>query len=50
MRYFLRRSFESFQKLVTAIIKKFRLEENREALSAIGISGVAVTAATPPGC
>ena len=30
-------------KLVTAIIKPFKLDEVREALSAIGVSGVTVT-------
>ena len=29
-------------KLVTAIIKPFKLDEVREALSAIGVSGVTV--------
>ena len=30
-------------KLVTAIIKPFKLDEGREALSAIGVSGITVT-------
>ena len=30
-------------KLVTAIIKPFKLDEVREALSAIGVSGITVT-------
>jgi nitrogen regulatory protein PII len=30
-------------KLVTAIIKPFKLDEVREALSAIGVQGVTVT-------
>jgi nitrogen regulatory protein PII len=31
-------------KLVTAIIKPFKLDEVREALSAIGVQGITVTA------
>ena len=31
-------------KLVTAIIKPFKLDEVREALSAVGVSGITVTA------
>lgn len=30
-------------KLITAIIKPFKLDEAREALSAIGVSGITVT-------
>jgi nitrogen regulatory protein PII len=30
-------------KLVTAIIKPFKLDEVREALSAIGVTGITVT-------
>ncbi|MFC5429488.1 P-II family nitrogen regulator [Paraburkholderia denitrificans] len=30
-------------KLITAIIKPFKLDETREALSAIGVSGITVT-------
>ena len=33
-------------KLVTAIIKPFKLDEVREALSAIGVQGITVTAVT----
>ena len=32
-------------KLVTAIIKPFKLDEVREALSAIGVQGITVTEA-----
>lgn len=32
-----------FMKLITAIIKPFKLEEVREALSAIGVQGITVT-------
>ena len=31
-------------KLITAIIKPFKLEEVREALSALGVQGITVTA------
>jgi len=34
---------EVFMKLITAIIKPFKLDEAREALSAIGVSGITVT-------
>ncbi len=34
---------EEFMKLITAIIKPFKLDEAREALSAIGVSGITVT-------
>jgi nitrogen regulatory protein P-II 2 len=34
---------EEYMKLVTAIIKPFKLDEVREALSAIGVQGVTVT-------
>jgi nitrogen regulatory protein P-II 2 len=34
---------ESTMKLVTAIIKPFKLDEVREALSAIGVQGITVT-------
>jgi nitrogen regulatory protein P-II 2 len=34
---------EDFMKLITAIIKPFKLDEAREALSAIGVSGITVT-------
>jgi nitrogen regulatory protein P-II 2 len=34
---------ESNMKLVTAIIKPFKLDEVREALSAIGVQGITVT-------
>lgn len=30
-------------KLITAIIKPFKLDETREALSALGVSGITVT-------
>src|SRR5437667_6688222 len=33
----------TFMKLVTAIIKPFKLDEVREALSAIGVQGITVT-------
>jgi nitrogen regulatory protein P-II 2 len=33
----------AFMKLVTAIIKPFKLDEVREALSAIGVQGITVT-------
>ncbi len=33
-------------KLVTAIIKPFKLDEVREALSAIGVQGITVTEVT----
>jgi nitrogen regulatory protein P-II 2 len=33
----------TFMKLITAIIKPFKLDEAREALSAIGVSGITVT-------
>ena len=34
---------EHYMKLVTAIIKPFKLDEVREALSAIGVQGITVT-------
>jgi nitrogen regulatory protein P-II 2 len=34
---------EDYMKLITAIIKPFKLDEAREALSAIGVSGITVT-------
>src|SRR6266702_3221878 len=34
---------EDFMKLITAIIKPFKLDEAREALSAIGVSSITVT-------
>jgi nitrogen regulatory protein P-II 2 len=34
---------ETFMKFVTAIIKPFKLDEVREALSAIGVQGITVT-------
>jgi nitrogen regulatory protein P-II 2 len=34
---------EDVMKLITAIIKPFKLDEAREALSAIGVSGITVT-------
>src|SRR4051812_22784543 len=34
---------EEFMKLVTAIIKPFKLDEVREALSGIGVQGITVT-------
>jgi nitrogen regulatory protein P-II 2 len=34
---------ETHMKLVTAIIKPFKLDEVREALSAIGVQGITVT-------
>src|SRR4029078_5293732 len=34
---------ETEMKLVTAIIKPFKLDEVREALSAIGVTGITVT-------
>src|SRR4051812_35981029 len=34
---------ENYMKLVTAIIKPFKLDEVREALSAIGVQGITVT-------
>jgi nitrogen regulatory protein P-II 2 len=34
---------EGYMKLITAIIKPFKLDEAREALSAIGVSGITVT-------
>src|SRR5437660_8853525 len=37
------RSTETRMKLVTAIIKPFKLDEVREALSAIGVQGITVT-------
>ena len=36
-------SLEKNMKLVTAIIKPFKLDEVREALSAIGVQGITVT-------
>jgi nitrogen regulatory protein P-II 2 len=36
-------NMESNMKLVTAIIKPFKLDEVREALSAIGVQGITVT-------
>jgi nitrogen regulatory protein P-II 2 len=39
----LRNYSEDFMKLITAIIKPFKLDEAREALSAIGVSGITVT-------
>jgi nitrogen regulatory protein P-II 2 len=36
-------SFGARMKLVTAIIKPFKLDEVREALSAIGVQGITVT-------
>jgi nitrogen regulatory protein P-II 2 len=33
----------AFMKLITAIIKPFKLDEVREALSAIGVQGITVT-------
>jgi nitrogen regulatory protein P-II 2 len=39
----LRNEKEDFMKLITAIIKPFKLDEAREALSAIGVSGITVT-------
>lgn len=50
MRHFSGSRLKASKKLITEIIKKFRLEENREALSAIGISGVAVTEVKRFGC
>src|SRR5205823_6403305 len=41
--YGLQRIREDNMKLVTAIIKPFKLDEVREALSAIGVQGVTVT-------
>ena len=38
-----RRAFGETMKLVTAIIKPFKLDEVREALSAIGVQGITVT-------
>src|SRR5207248_3712847 len=38
-----RRPLETRMKLVTAIIKPFKLDEVREALSAIGVQGITVT-------
>ena len=32
-----------FMKLITAIVKPFKLDEIREALSAIGVQGITVT-------
>src|SRR5688500_9129819 len=37
-------------KLITAIIKPFKLDEVREALSAIGVQGITVTAVKGFGC
>jgi len=34
---------ETAMKLVTAIIKPFKLDEVREALSAVGVAGITVT-------
>jgi len=34
---------ETFMKFVTAIIKPFKLDEVREALSGLGVSGITVT-------
>jgi nitrogen regulatory protein PII len=39
----LRHHSEGYMKLITAIIKPFKLDEAREALSAIGVSGITVT-------
>jgi len=36
-------SQETFMKFVTAIIKPFKLDEVREALSSIGVQGITVT-------
>jgi nitrogen regulatory protein P-II 2 len=38
-----RRFEENVMKLITAIIKPFKLDEVREALSAIGVQGITVT-------
>ncbi|OTP75787.1 Nitrogen regulatory protein P-II [Caballeronia sordidicola] len=38
-----RHTREGYMKLITAIIKPFKLDEAREALSAIGVSGITVT-------
>lgn len=37
------KSGESFMKLVTAIIKPFKLDDVRESLSEIGVQGITVT-------
>ncbi len=37
------RFFEDTMKLITAIIKPFKLDEVREALSGIGVQGITVT-------
>jgi nitrogen regulatory protein P-II 2 len=34
---------EEYRKLITAIIKPFKLDEVREALSAVGVQGITVT-------
>ena len=39
----IRNHSEDYMKLITAIIKPFKLDEAREALSAIGVSGITVT-------
>jgi nitrogen regulatory protein P-II 1 len=39
----MRRPLETRMKLLTAIIKPFKLDEVREALSAIGVQGITVT-------
>jgi nitrogen regulatory protein P-II 2 len=41
--YSFRNEKRTFMKLITAIIKPFKLDEAREALSAIGVSGITVT-------
>ena len=38
-----RRTKENLMKLVTAIIKPFKLDDVREALSEIGVQGITVT-------
>jgi nitrogen regulatory protein P-II 2 len=40
---FLTSTWRSAMKMVTAIIKPFKLDEVREALSAIGVQGITVT-------
>jgi nitrogen regulatory protein P-II 2 len=41
--YCIRTKQENVMKLVTAVIKPFKLDEVREALSAIGVQGITVT-------
>src|SRR5213075_1656306 len=41
--FFVQQHSEGLMKMVTAIVKPFKLDEVREALSAIGVQGITVT-------